>query len=107
MTARWCRWAKRAWAVSGWTTGSGAHRQEPDPLSTNRSKEATMMTKLAALALLCLMTGSAMAEEPRVTPLMTKDLAGDPGKEVLMITVEHVPGGSSVIHRHNAQAFVY
>jgi quercetin dioxygenase-like cupin family protein len=66
-----------------------------------------MAIKLVALALLCLVTGTAMAQEPKVAPLMTKDLAGDPGKEVLMITVEHVPGGSSSIHRHNAQAFVY
>ena len=66
-----------------------------------------MTTKLVALVLLCLMTGTAMAEEPKVTPLMSKDLAADPGKEVLMITVEHVPGGASAIHRHNAQAFVY
>jgi quercetin dioxygenase-like cupin family protein len=77
------------------------------PTSPTRSKEATMMTKLVALALLCVMTGTAMAEEPKVTPLMSKDLAADPGKEVLMITVEHVPGGASAIHRHNAQAFVY
>ncbi len=27
--------------------------------------------------------------------------------EALMITVEHAPGGSSAIHRHNAHAFVY
>ena len=66
-----------------------------------------MTTKLVALVLLCLMAGTAMAEEPKVTPLMSKDLADDPGKEALMITVEHVPGGSSAIHRHNAQAFVY
>lgn len=66
-----------------------------------------MTTKLAALILLCLTTGMAMAEEPEVTPLMSKDLAGYPGKEALMITVEHAPGGSSSIHRHNAQAFVY
>jgi quercetin dioxygenase-like cupin family protein len=66
-----------------------------------------MMTRLVALALLCLATGAAKAEEPSVTPLMTKALATDPGKEVLMITVEHVPGGSSAIHRHDAQAFVY
>ena len=66
-----------------------------------------MTTKLAALALLCLMTGTAMAQEPKVTPLMSKDLAEYPGKEVLMITVEHVPGGSNAIHRHNAHAFVY
>jgi quercetin dioxygenase-like cupin family protein len=77
------------------------------PAFTKRSKEATMTTKLVAMVLLCVMTGTAMAEEPKVTPLMSKDLAADPGKEVLMITVEHVPGGSSAIHRHNAQAFVY
>jgi quercetin dioxygenase-like cupin family protein len=66
-----------------------------------------MTTKLIALVLLCLMTGTAMAQEPKVTPLMSKDLAEYPGKEVLMITVEHVPGGSSSIHKHNAHAFVY
>ena len=66
-----------------------------------------MTTKLVALALLCVMTGTAMAQEPKVTPLMSKDLAEYPGKEVLMITVEHAPGGSSAIHRHNAHAFVY
>ncbi len=42
-----------------------------------------------------------------MTPLMSKDLAEYPGKEVLMIAVDHVPGGSSSIHRHNAYAFVY
>src|SRR5262245_37535010 len=66
-----------------------------------------MTTKLVALVLLGLMTGTAMAQEPKVTPLMTKDLAGYPGKEVLMISVEHAPGGSSATHRHNAHAFVY
>ena len=66
-----------------------------------------MTTRLVAFALLCLMSGTAMAEEPKVTPLMTKDLADFPGKEALMISVEHAPGGSSAIHRHNAHAFVY
>jgi len=66
-----------------------------------------MPTKLVALVLLCLMSGTAMAQEPKVTSLMSKDLAENPGKEVLMITVEHAPGGSNAIHRHNAQAFVY
>src|ERR1043165_1142170 len=66
-----------------------------------------MTTKLAAAALLCLMSGAAMAEDAQVTPLMSKDLADYPGKEALMITVEHVPGGASAIHRHNAHAFVY
>ena len=66
-----------------------------------------MKTKLIALVLLCFMAGTAMAQEPKVTPLMEKDLPEYPGKEVLMITVEHAPGGSSAIHRHNAHAFVY
>src|SRR6201992_2462823 len=66
-----------------------------------------MRIKLVALALLCLMIGTAAAGEPKVTPLMSKDIPENPGKEALMITVEHAPGGSSAIHRHNAHAFVY
>ena len=66
-----------------------------------------MTTKLVALALLCLMTGTAMAQEAKVTSLMSKDLPEHPGKEMLMITVEHAPGGSSPSHRHNAHAMVY
>src|SRR5262245_57988033 len=72
-----------------------------------RTKEVTMTIKLAALVLLCLMIGTAVAQEPKVTSLMSKDLAENPGREALMITVEHAPGGSSTIHRHNAHAFVY
>src|SRR5262245_18532738 len=66
-----------------------------------------MTTKLVALALLCLVSGTAMAQEPKVTALMSKDLPESSGREALMITVEHAPGGSSAIHRHNAHAFVY
>ena len=66
-----------------------------------------MTTTLVASALLCLMTGTAMAQPPKVTSLMSKDLPESPGKEVLMITVEHAPGGSSPGHRHNAHAMVY
>jgi quercetin dioxygenase-like cupin family protein len=66
-----------------------------------------MTIKSVAFILLCLMRGTATAEEPKVTPLMSKDLAESPGREVLVITVEHAPGGSSAIHRHNAHAFVY
>jgi quercetin dioxygenase-like cupin family protein len=53
------------------------------------------------------MTGTAIAQEPKVTSLISKDLTESPGREALMITVEHAPGGSSAIHRHNAHAFVY
>jgi quercetin dioxygenase-like cupin family protein len=56
---------------------------------------------------LCLISGTAMAQQAKVTSLMSKDLTENPGKELLMITVEHAPGGSSPIHRHNAHAMVY
>src|SRR5262247_1576830 len=72
-----------------------------------RTKEATMTITRVALVLLCLMTGTAMAQQPQVTELLSKDLPEHPGKEMLMITVEHAPGGSSPIHRHHAPALVY
>jgi quercetin dioxygenase-like cupin family protein len=63
--------------------------------------------KILMVVLLFLMGGTLMAQEPEVTSLMSKDLTENPGREVLMITVEHAPGGSSPIHRHNAHAMVY
>jgi len=66
-----------------------------------------MRTTLVALALLCLLAGTAMAQEAKVTSLMSKDLPESPGKEMLMIAVEHAPGGSNPAHRHNAHAMVY
>src|SRR5215213_1999256 len=66
-----------------------------------------MTIKLVALVLLCLMSGTAMAQEPKVTSLISKDLRENSSREVLMITVEHAPGGSSAVHRHNAHAYVY
>lgn len=47
------------------------------------------------------------AVEPIVTPLMLKDLADVPGKEMLMITVDYPPGVVEHVHRHDAHAFVY
>jgi quercetin dioxygenase-like cupin family protein len=47
-----------------------------------------------------------MAQET-ITPLITKDLAGFPGEQALMYTVDFPPGFSSPVHRHNAQVFVY
>lgn len=70
--------------------------------------ERSMMKSIyLMLVLVCLMAGMAMAQEPKVTPLTSKDLTDIAGKEALMITVEYAPGGTDVIHRHNAHAFVY
>ena len=66
-----------------------------------------MKHKKLMLVLLFLMTGTVMAQEAKVTPLMSKDLTELPGKEVLLIKAEYPPGGSDPIHRHNAQTFVY
>ena len=63
------------------------------------------MTKILIVS--CLAAAAATAEEAKVTMLMTKELAGIPGKEGLMVTVEYPPGGSSAEHRHNAHTFVY
>jgi quercetin dioxygenase-like cupin family protein len=48
-----------------------------------------------------------MAQEAKVTQLLSKDLTNLPGKEGLMITVEYPPGSSDPIHRHNAHGFIY
>ena len=66
-----------------------------------------MTTKLVALVLPWLMIGTAIAQQAKVTSLMSKPLAENPGKEIVMLMVEHAPGGSSPIHRHNAQAMLY
>jgi quercetin dioxygenase-like cupin family protein len=57
--------------------------------------------------LVCLMSTTLIAQEAKVTQLMSKDLTECTGKEGVMITVEYPPGHSDEIHRHNAYAFVY
>jgi quercetin dioxygenase-like cupin family protein len=61
----------------------------------------------AILALVCIMSGTVLAQEAKVTDLMSKDLPNLPGKEGLMIIVDYPPGSMDPIHRHNANAFVY
>jgi len=59
------------------------------------------------LVLVCLMSTTLVAQQAKVTPLMSKDLTECPGKEGVMITVEYPPGHSDEIHRHKAHTFVY
>jgi quercetin dioxygenase-like cupin family protein len=59
------------------------------------------------LMLAILLTGTLVAQEAKVTPLLSKDPTGIPGKEGLMITVDYAPGATDAIHRHNAHVFVY
>ena len=53
------------------------------------------------------MSTALLAQEAKVTELMSKDLTNLPGKEALMIIVDYPPGSTDAIHRHNAHAFVY
>ena len=48
-----------------------------------------------------------IAEDAKVTSLMSKPVPDNPGKELLMISVEYPPGASDPVHRHNAQALLY
>jgi quercetin dioxygenase-like cupin family protein len=66
-----------------------------------------MTSSKPILALAFFLTSTLMAQEAKVTPLMSKDLAEFPGKEGLMITVEYPPGSSDPVHRHNAYGFIY
>ena len=59
------------------------------------------------LVVVCVISITLVAQEAKVTQLMSKDLTECPGKEGVMITVEYPPGHSDTIHRHNAYAFVY
>jgi quercetin dioxygenase-like cupin family protein len=48
-----------------------------------------------------------IAQDAKVTPVVSKQLADIQGKEVQIFTVEYPPGGHDPVHRHNAHAFVY
>ncbi|MBX5461529.1 MAG: cupin domain-containing protein [Steroidobacteraceae bacterium] len=55
-------------------------------------------------------SAEAQAEEKDgaiVTPLLSRELVGIPGKDVAMVKVEYLPGGASLSHRHDANVLVY
>ena len=74
------------------------------------------MSHLRVLGAALVLAGSALltpralaqtAPQPIVVPVMQRDLADMPGREMLMLTVEYPPGAVEHIHRHDAHAFVY
>ena len=66
-----------------------------------------MKRKILLLVLASLAVNTAVAEEAKVAPLLSKELSGSPGKEGLMMVVEYPPGNTDPIHRHNAHGFIY
>jgi quercetin dioxygenase-like cupin family protein len=83
------------------------------PVAGTSSKPMLALAFLMTSALI--ITGTLMGQnavtppmaQETITPLITKDLAGLPGEQLLMYTVDFPPGFSSPIHRHNAQVSVY
>ena len=65
------------------------------------------MTITKLLLCLALASSALVAQEAKVTELMSKDLANVPGKEGVMMIVDYPPGSVDPIHRHNAHAFIY
>jgi quercetin dioxygenase-like cupin family protein len=73
-------------------------------------RRLAMKKILLILFLVCslfLVCGPLIAQDAKVTSLMSKPLPDIPGKELLMITVEYPPGSHDPVHRHNAHAFIY
>src|ERR1700749_4900403 len=54
-----------------------------------------------------LMLAAVAAEAAEVKELFAVDLADYPGKEGRMIEVSYPPGAQDMVHRHDADAFVY
>jgi quercetin dioxygenase-like cupin family protein len=84
------------------------------PLFCAVGRNGVAMSTLRILAMALLLAfGSPPSQSPRaaesavVSPLMLKELADMPGKEMLMITVDYPPGAVDPVHRHDAYAFVY
>jgi quercetin dioxygenase-like cupin family protein len=65
---------------------------------------------LCAAGLTCLVTGVPAAKDrpaAQVQQLLSQKLDDIPGKEVILLTVSYLPGGTSLPHRHDADVFVY
>jgi quercetin dioxygenase-like cupin family protein len=73
-------------------------------MSSLRNVGTALVLSFSALS-----TPPAVAADPQpvVSPVLLKDLADLPGREMLMITVVYPPGAVEHVHRHDAYAFVY
>jgi quercetin dioxygenase-like cupin family protein len=63
---------------------------------------ASLLLIVAAAPLLAADSAPASAKQ-----LFQKDLTSVNGKELILLTVDYLPGGTSMPHRHDAQVVVY
>ena len=66
-----------------------------------------MKTTTILLILTGLTAVTALAEQAKVTEVLSRELKESPGKQGLMIVVEYPPGNLDPVHRHNAHGFIY
>jgi quercetin dioxygenase-like cupin family protein len=76
-------------------------------MSSRRLRAAAMAVAVSLSMLTAAETASADESPKARPPLITRDLAGIPGKEAIVLTVEYGPGESSRPHRHDSNVFVY
>jgi quercetin dioxygenase-like cupin family protein len=76
-------------------------------MSAWRLRPAAMAAVVSLSMLTAVDVASGDESRKAMPPLMTRDLAGIPGKEAIVLTVEYGPGESSRPHRHDANVFVY
>jgi quercetin dioxygenase-like cupin family protein len=73
--------------------------------------QTTLLATVSMSVAMALSAATTSAADQKATgvvqPLMTEPLSGIPGKEVVVLTVEYLPGGASAAHRHDADVFVY
>jgi len=89
---------------------AGTSRREQLMASSKRMLLVAFLvtsTLIIASNLITQTTVTTSKAQETITPLITKELAGFPGEQALMYTVDFPPGFSSPVHRHNAQVFVY
>ena len=96
-------------ATNGWNRVAIAFRSvagkyQPEAHKTAMKKILLILLLVCSISVVC---SPLVAQDAKVTSLMSKPLSDIPGKELLMIMVEYPPGSSDPIHRHNAQALVY
>ena len=97
-------------AVKGISSNLRRLLQSAQIFAVRRAKNErsiVLRKKIMMVVLISLIAGPLMAQESKVTSLMSKDLKEFSGKEGLMITVDYAPGGSDPVHRHDAHVFVY
>lgn len=69
-------------------------------------KRFGMSLALVALAAAVIPAANA-GDGALIAPLISKELADIPGKEMLMIQVTYPPGYVGEVHRHDAHSFIY